>query len=450
VAAATLLAVVATGCTGTEQARPGPSPSPSPAAPVPELRVTLAKVKAHPVRGNAKTRRLRPQARRVRDVMAGLYSAGFVSPEAWAGRFGPAVHHFRGLARRHARRDLDRLTLGTAAGQVNEVRPARSKVRVHFLVGRNRRPAAAMARMTFAGRADTVDGVESRLRHEATYLLRPKKGRWKVEAYRVGRRLAPRSIPGVPLRGSRFILVLGSDARPGEPVDRTRADSIHVIGVNLRKGRASVLGIPRDSYVPIPGRGSQKINAALFLGGAPLMVRTVEQLTGIRMDGYVLTGFHGFESLVDRIGGVKVRVPYRMADSPSGAYFRPGTTRMKGRDALAFNRNRKGAPGGDFGRSLNQGTFLVAALRELRRDVRRDPVTLLRWIASSYRHVQTDLSPIDMLELGVAALTIKPKRVRNVVVSGGGGSVGGASVVRLGGSAHAAFRDLRDNGMLGR
>jgi polyisoprenyl-teichoic acid--peptidoglycan teichoic acid transferase len=246
-----------------------------------------------------------------------------------------------------------------------------------------------------------------------------------------------------------FILAIGSDARPGQSVARARADSLHIIGVNPQKRSASILGIPRDAFVPIPGAGTQKINASLFHGGPELTVRTVEQLTGIQMDAYVLAGFEDFRRMVTTLGGLEVRVPYPMSDSFSGANFRAGPTRMTGPEALAFARNRHDAPGGDFGRSLNQGTLILSALRELLQDYEKDPVTLLRWTVAGGRYLITDLTFDRTLDLLLAALAIDPDRVRNRVVSGGGGTVGGASVVHLGSSAQAMFRDLRQDASLG-
>ena len=255
--------------------------------------------------------------------------------------------------------------------------------------------------------------------------------------------------PGVPSNGPLFVLAIGSDARPGQAVTRSRADSLHIIGVNPRVGRAAILGIPRDSYVPVPGAGSQKINAALFFGGPELVVRTVEQLTHIRIDAYLLTGFFDFRRMATKVGPIEVVVPYPMSDAFSNAHFRAGPTRMAGPRALAFARNRHDAPGGDVGRSLNQGRLLVAALRALREDVRTDPLALFRWTAVGFEHVRTDLTLLEMFELLNAAVSIDPSRVANRVVFGGGGTVGGASVIRLGSAAQAMFRDLRGDGLLG-
>ncbi len=141
-----------------------------------------------------------------------------------------------------------------------------------------------------------------------------------------------------------------------------------------------------------------------------------------------------------------MRIPYAMSDSASGAHFRPGMTRLDGPRALAFSRNRKGAPGGDFGRSLNQGRLLIAALRELRADVRRDPSVAFTWLLAGMRYLRTDLTVPDMVRLLFAALSVE--KVKNRVVSGGGGFVGGASVVRLGSGARAMFRDLARDGTL--
>jgi LCP family protein required for cell wall assembly len=257
-------------------------------------------------------------------------------------------------------------------------------------------------------------------------------------------------LPGFDGNRPIFILAIGSDARPGvcEPVERCLADSLHLIGINPRKGAASILGFPRDSYVPIPGVGTRKINDSLFYGGPELVAQTVEDLVGVNIDYYLLTSFLGLRQMVNAVDGIEVEIPYPMSDAASGASFAAGPATLDGKQALAFARNRKDTPNGDFSRSENQGRLLVAALEQLRKEVRRDPLALLRWVVAGMTHIQMDLSAGEVFRLALSALTIEPNQVVNRVVPGGLGFAGEASVVLLGGEADAIFADIRDDGLL--
>ena len=355
--------------------------------------------------------------------------------------------------------DLNLLTLGAAASEVDEVRPTRAAVRLRFLLDAHDRPYGAFAEAEFEATA-VAGGTERPILHRAHYVLRRANGAWRVVSYKVRGRI-PRPAqdrieagevafaPGLPSPGPLFILVIGSDARPGQMVGRTRADSIHIVGVDPRSGRGTVFGIPRDSWVPIPGWGADKINAALVRGGPELLVDTVERVSGIRMDGYVLTGFRGFEGMVDAIGGIRVHIPYPIHDVLADARFQRGPRLLDGANALAFSRARHDVPRGDFSRSFNQGTVLVAALATLRQQADRAPAALAPWVAAGARILRTNLALDDLFELALAATTFDPSRIRNVVASGHTGTIAGKSVVVLDASAHAAFRDLARDGVLG-
>jgi polyisoprenyl-teichoic acid--peptidoglycan teichoic acid transferase len=246
-----------------------------------------------------------------------------------------------------------------------------------------------------------------------------------------------------------FILAIGSDARPGVcmPVERCLADSIHLIGINPKRHAATILGFPRDSYVEIPGFGTAKINNALFHGGPELVVRTVEHLTGIRIDYYLLTSFSEFVGMVDLIGGLEVKIPYSISGSGNLPGFQAGLRKLDGQQALALARNRKGTPNGDFSRSENQGLILLAALAKLRAEFAQDPSTMFRWIAAGSARVTSDLSLDEMFELMLTAQTITTEKVHNLVVPGGAGYAGTASVVFLGSSADRIFTDMRKDGL---
>jgi polyisoprenyl-teichoic acid--peptidoglycan teichoic acid transferase len=246
-----------------------------------------------------------------------------------------------------------------------------------------------------------------------------------------------------------FVLVIGSDARPDQAVESQRADSIHIVSVNPAEHRATIVGIPRDSFVEIPDHGQDKIDAALFFGGPELVVETVEQLTGLKMDYWAMTGFASFEAMVDDVDGLVVDVPFAMSDEASRAFFEPGVQRLDGDNALAFARNRHDLPSGDFGRSEDQGLLMVSALAQFKKEFNQDPPRLLAWVASFVRHGTTSLSLDEVLDLAFTGTTINANKVANAVLPGGVGMVGTLSVVTLNqDTLDAISKDLADDGIL--
>ncbi len=174
---------------------------------------------------------------------------------------------------------------------------------------------------------------------------------------------------GVDLPGDDtvWVLAVGSDARPGEDMLRTRGDALQLVGMNLRTGAATAIGIPRDSYVSIPGHGTGRVNAALTYGGPDLLGRTVGDLVGIAPDYVFVTRFPFFEDMVDDIGGISVRNPRPFSDPYlKREGFQAGTIRLGGYDAMAFSRIRKSLPGGDFDRSANQQRVLRGIHQRIR------------------------------------------------------------------------------------
>jgi polyisoprenyl-teichoic acid--peptidoglycan teichoic acid transferase len=255
-------------------------------------------------------------------------------------------------------------------------------------------------------------------------------------------------IPALEGRRPLFILSLGSDARPGQDIERQRSDSIHIIGIDLATHRASILGFPRDSYIPIPGHGTGKINGAMSAGGPPLLIQTIEQLTSIHIDFWMLTSFPGMVNMVNGIGGLTVDVPYPMHDAFSHANFEPGVTHLNGKQALAFARDRHDVPGGDLGRSKDQGLLLLSALSAFHTAFAKDPGAAFTWIQAGWSQVRTNLSVATLVQLALTASQISAPDVNNVVVPATGGVVGGLDVVFLQPSAKGIFADLRDDGVI--
>jgi polyisoprenyl-teichoic acid--peptidoglycan teichoic acid transferase len=228
------------------------------------------------------------------------------------------------------------------------------------------------------------------------------------------------------------ILAIGSGARPYQDPARGLADSIHLIEIDPQGRRAAIIGIPRDSYVPIPGHGTNKINAAMGIGGPPLLVQTIERLSGVRIQYFAMTSFWGLTSMIDQIGGLTIRVPFAMHDRYSHADFHAGVQRLRGGEVLAFSRDRHSLPNGDFGRSEDGGRVFIAALTQFRKEYARDPGALIRWVSAGMRSISTDLPMSDVVRLALLCSRIPPGNVRNVVLPGSVGSAGGLSIVRLG------------------
>jgi LCP family protein required for cell wall assembly len=240
--------------------------------------------------------------------------------------------------------------------------------------------------------------------------------------------------------GLQFVLVLGSDARSGNPEQGARADSIHILALDPKARRGTIVGIARDSWVAIPGAGMHKINDCLSIGGASLCVRTLREITGMPIQYYVLTAFEGFQSLVDAVGGVDAYVPYDMNEKNSGAFFQKGWHHMTGPKALSFSRNRH-IPGGDLGRSENQGRLMLDALKKFRTET-GSRADVERFVSILLSRVRVDMSPADAIRLAMLARVTAASDVRNVVAPGRAGTAGRASVVFLTDQAPALFRDV--------
>jgi LCP family protein required for cell wall assembly len=180
----------------------------------------------------------------------------------------------------------------------------------------------------------------------------------KVDASPAGAR--PAEQPGTTY------LLVGSDSRRGlSPEEKKklsaggvedsgqRTDTIMLL--HTGSGPNLLLSVPRDSIVPIPGHGTTKINAAFAFGGPRLLVRTLEQNTGIRIDNYVEIGFGGFVNSVDAVGGITICPSHNLNDRRSGLHIKKGCQEVDGITALAFSRDRHSFKAlGDVQRAANQ------------------------------------------------------------------------------------------------
>ena len=235
-----------------------------------------------------------------------------------------------------------------------------------------------------------------------------------------------------------FVAVLGSDIRNGAPGGGGgRCDAVHILSINPQAKAGTILDIARDTWV------GSKINDRC-LGGPDGMVNALKSLTGIPIQYYAMTEFSHFMKFIDEVGGLEVNVPYAMNDAASGARFSAGPRRMAGGEVLAFSRNRKDAPKGDFSRTFNQGEVMLAGHRKFRADT-ADPGRIIDYMRAAQRHVKVSVPMGDAIKLALLARDIDPANIRNVQVPGRTGSVGAASVVFL--EPGDTFQRVKDDGI---
>jgi LCP family protein required for cell wall assembly len=166
------------------------------------------------------------------------------------------------------------------------------------------------------------------------------------------------------------ILLIGSDSREGMTKEEQkrlgtgdtagkRTDTIMIL-YTPPSGKSALISVPRDSFVKVPGEGKHKINSAYAWGGAKLLEQTIEQNTGLRIDGYVEVGFGGFVDVIESVGGIEMCIPKDIKDKDSRLNVKKGCQLLDGPTALAYVRMRKADPRGDLGRMDRQREMISA------------------------------------------------------------------------------------------
>jgi LCP family protein required for cell wall assembly len=238
----------------------------------------------------------------------------------------------------------------------------------------------------------------------------------------------------------RMVLVLGSDARPGQNQQRYRADSVHIVTVVPSEGAGAIVGFPRDSWVEGPD-GMNKLTNHMAGAGPEVEMDIVKNLTDLPIEGYFVTGFLGFDGLITALGGLHIDLPSRMRSGNNWANFPAGEQTLNPTRTLQLARIRKGLPRGDFDRSVNQGRIMLAGMDM----IQTAGIDMLpQWISILLDNVWTDLSTEDLLTLAASIYFFDSDQLTNVVLPGKVGTAGSASVVYLSPEAEDVYRDLED------
>ncbi|MEU9028016.1 LCP family protein [Streptomyces sp. NPDC048383] len=219
--------------------------------------------------------------------------------------------------------------------------------------------------------------------------------------------------------GSMDILVLGSDSRGGANAEygkddggSARSDTAMIVHLYEGHQKASVISIPRDTMAPRPscatakgktdpGSSRSQFNEAFTIGGAACAVKTVEKMSGIRMDHYIEVDFTGFKKIVDNLGGVEVTTTKPIKDDYSHLDLPPGTNKLNGEQALGLVRTRKSVgDGGDLGRIQLQQAFMKALIKQVKGiGVFDNPKRLLGLADSATKAITTDRALGDVKSL---------------------------------------------------
>jgi len=207
--------------------------------------------------------------------------------------------------------------------------------------------------------------------------------------------VVPNHEPVFNFKGERFtVLLVGVDRRPGDTT-LSNTDTLLLASVNTVNGKIALLSIPRDTQVIVPGHGKGKINAAARVGqGIKTTTALIEGITGQSIDGYVITNFNGFKSIIDTLGGITVDVEKNMyyvtGDSSDGVInLKKGSQRLDGAQALQYSRFRQDALA-DITRTARQQAVMKAIGKEF---LQVKTVPKLLWLVPQItRSVETNLS----------------------------------------------------------
>lgn len=232
---------------------------------------------------------------------------------------------------------------------------------------------------------------------------------------------------GTPSSGPLNILLAGVDVRSGLTRHQqlqlhvgdtvsSNSDTLMLIHVSADRDHVTVVSLPRDSWVNIPGHGMNKINAAYGLGGPTLVVQTVEQLTGLTVNDFIQVNFLGFVKVIDALGGVNICLPYAVDDPYSGLRLSAGVHHVDGITALEYARDRHSFALSDLARIQDQQRLMSSMLKEaISSGTLANPVKLTSFLQAALAAIKVDQG-LNVSALADQLRGISPRNVQFMTV----------------------------------
>ena len=232
---------------------------------------------------------------------------------------------------------------------------------------------------------------------------------------------------GTPSSGPLNVLLAGVDLRTGLTeqqqqelhvghVVSSNSDTMMLIHVSADRSRVTVISLPRDSWVTIPGHGMNKINAAFGLGGPALMVKTVEASTGLTINDFIQVNFLGFVKVIDAVGGVNVCLPFAVNDPDSGLDLTAGMHHVDGLTALEYARDRHSFALSDLARIQDQQQLLASLLSQaISSGTLANPIKLSSFLQAAVAAVKVDQN-LNVTALADQLRGISPRDVSFMTV----------------------------------
>ncbi len=241
-------------------------------------------------------------------------------------------------------------------------------------------------------------------------------------------------------------LIVGSDSRDGlddltnfGSFSGARGDVIMLVRVDGRTSTMTMLSIPRDLWVNIPGQGENRINAAYAFGGSRLMVETIKQNLNVEINHYVEIDFVGFQGMIDELGGINLHFPYPARDEKSGLSVEAGDQRLDGKMALAYARSRayqenqngtwRSVDANDFGRSARQQQVIRAIMAELKSPSSITEAGAVARTMSKYVTIDTRLAGASVASLAWDLRGVLTGDLQGITLPATNKTIGGRSVV---------------------